>query len=316
MQHVFHPWPFKASAEPHPLTESLNEPDDMRDLAYELRQLCQRNKDGSFATQADRQRMLSLMAEQLEEMGYKHMSAASLKPKHVEGLLERWKSETLSTGTLKNRLSTLRWWAGKIGKANVIPHANDALGVDLRRYVTNADKGKDLTADQLARIPCERTQLSLRFEAEFGLRREESIKIKPTWADTGTVLRLKDSWTKGGRPREIPITTEAQRTLLDDAKRFAGHGSLIAEGSRYRDQLKVFRAHCERVGIHGVHGLRHRYAQQRYEAKTGWRCPAAGGPPRRELTAEQRSIDTRVRLEISLELGHSRLQVVAIYLGS
>jgi hypothetical protein len=35
----------------------------------------------------------------------------------------------------------------------------------------------------------------------------------------------------------------------------------------------------------------------------------------KELTPEQRSIDQRVRLEISLELGHSRSQITALYLG-
>ncbi len=38
----------------------------------------------------------------------------------------------------------------------------------------------------------------------------------------------------------------------------------------YRDYLKHFRYKCERVGIHGVHGYRHRYAQRRYRELTGW----------------------------------------------
>jgi integrase len=260
--------------------------------------------------------MLSLFAKQLHEGGYRHMMAASLKPKHVDHLLDRWKSESLSAGTLKNRVANLRWWAEKIGKPNVVARNNDTLGIERRQFVTNTDKGKDLTAQQLAGVTCDYTRLSLRLEAAFGLRREESLKIQPAWADRGTVLRLKDSWTKGGRPRDIPIATEAQRALLDEAKRFAGQGSLIPEGRLYRDQLKTFRAQCERVGLHGVHGLRHRYAQQRYLEKTGWACPAVGGPSRRALSAEQREVDTRVRLEISAELGHARLQVVAIYLGS
>ena len=61
----------------------------MRNLNYELKQLCRRNRDGSFATQRDRERVLDLVASQLHEMGYRHMAAASLKPKHVESLVER-----------------------------------------------------------------------------------------------------------------------------------------------------------------------------------------------------------------------------------
>jgi hypothetical protein len=56
----------------------------MRDLNYALKQLCRRNRDGSYATQADREHILDQIADQLEEMGFRHMDAHSLKPKHVE----------------------------------------------------------------------------------------------------------------------------------------------------------------------------------------------------------------------------------------
>ena len=77
----------------------------MRNLNYELKQLCHRNRDGSYATQADRARILDLIANQLHELGYKDMRATSLKPKHVEALVERWKAESLSPGTIKNRMT-------------------------------------------------------------------------------------------------------------------------------------------------------------------------------------------------------------------
>ena len=89
----------------------------MRDLNYALKQLCRRNRDGSYATQADREHILDLIADQLQEMGFRDMDAHSLKPKHVEKLVERWLAENLSPGTIKNRMTTLRWWAEKVGKA-------------------------------------------------------------------------------------------------------------------------------------------------------------------------------------------------------
>lgn len=51
----------------------------MDDLKYTLRQLCQRNRDGSHATQADRLRTLMLVSRQLRELGFRHMRASSLK---------------------------------------------------------------------------------------------------------------------------------------------------------------------------------------------------------------------------------------------
>ena len=46
----------------------------MRDLNYQLKQLCHRNRDGSFATQADRERILNLCANDLAERGFQHMA--------------------------------------------------------------------------------------------------------------------------------------------------------------------------------------------------------------------------------------------------
>jgi site-specific recombinase XerC len=287
----------------------------MRTLNYLLKLLCHRNRDGSYATRADRERMLALFANQLHELCYRHMRADSLKPKHVEALLERWKAEGLSAATIKNRSAALRWWAEKIGKENVVARKNDAYRVERRQFVTNQDKGKDLDPTKLDQVASPYVAMSLRLQEAFGLRREESIKLRPAWADQGNVLRLKASWTKGGREREIPIRTEAQRAVLDEAKKLAAGGSLIPAGSSYREQLNAFKAECKRVGINRVHGLRHRYAQTRYLEKTGWECPARGGPTAKQLTPEQRSIDQRARLEISLELGHNRAQVTATYVG-
>ena len=45
----------------------------MRDLNYDFKQLCRRNRDGSFATQADRQNILDLCADQLYEMGMRDL---------------------------------------------------------------------------------------------------------------------------------------------------------------------------------------------------------------------------------------------------
>jgi hypothetical protein len=111
----------------------------MRDLNYQLKQLCRRNRDGSFATQRDRERVLDLVANQLQEADFRHLSATSLKPKHVEGLVARWQADGLAIGTIKNRMAELRWWAEKIGKSNVIARANHHYGIGNREGATGAN---------------------------------------------------------------------------------------------------------------------------------------------------------------------------------
>src|SRR6266498_2697213 len=157
----------------------------MRDLNYDLKQLCQHNRDGSYATQADREHILDLIADQLHEMGFRHMNAHSLRPKHIEKLVERWLAENLSPGTIKNRMSALRWLAQKTGKDNIIARTNAAYGIPDRVYVTNISKAKELDMDKLKQIPDLFIHMSLCFQVMFGLRREESIKIAPAWADRG-----------------------------------------------------------------------------------------------------------------------------------
>jgi hypothetical protein len=287
----------------------------MRDLNHELKQLCRRNRDGSYATQRDRERVLDLVAGQLQELGYRHMAAASLKPKHVEGLVERWHAEGLAVGTLKNRMAELRWWAEKIGKQNVIARDNDHYGIANRQYVTNVSKARELSGAELSRITDPYTAMSLRLQAAFGLRRGESIKIRPEWADRGNKLALKDTWTKGGRAREIPIRNDAQRLVLDEAKSLAGRGSLIPADRSYVEQLRRFEYQCAAAGVHRIHGHRHQYAQIRYRELTGWAAPTAGGPRSKDQTPEQREIDREARLTISAELGHEREQITAVYLG-
>jgi integrase len=120
---------------------------------------------------------------------------------------------------------------------------------------------------------------------------------------------LKSSWTKGGKERTIPIRTEAQREVLNRARRLAGLGSLVPSNRNYVQQLRIYEGHTLRAGLSNMHGLRHAYAQNRYEELTGWKAPACGGPDFKTLTPEQRKVNRGARLTISRELGHERTTV-------
>ena len=287
----------------------------MHDLNYDLKRLCQRNPDGGFSTRATRERVLRLMGDQLRSLGFKQMSATSLKPKHVEALLAHWRAENLSTGTIKNRMAHLRWWAEKIDKQNVIARENQHYGIPERSTVASESRARSLSAGDLAKVSDPYTRISLRLQAAFGLRREESIKLRPALADQGDRLRLLPSWTKGGRAREIPIRTAEQRLVLADALALAGQGGLLPPERNYVQQLRRFEHQCAAASIHRVHGHRHEYAQRRYQELNGWASPAAGGPRSAELTPEQKDLDRDARLVVSSELGHSRETVTTVYLG-
>jgi len=47
----------------------------MKNLNYQLKQLCKNNRDGSYGTQIGRLRMLNMMADQLDALSYRSMKA-------------------------------------------------------------------------------------------------------------------------------------------------------------------------------------------------------------------------------------------------
>jgi integrase len=288
----------------------------VKPLIYLILFICRRNPDGSFSTRACRVGNLTLMAKQLDSAGYKHLTPHGIRAKHIDALMTRWSAEGLAVGTVKNRLASLRWLCEKLGKRNLIPRDNASLGVAKRVGVSNLDKSKDLAEFNTAAIRSEHVAASLTLQQVFGLRREEAIKIRPSLADKGDTLHLFASWCKGGRARDVPIRTDEQRRVLAEASRLAGSGSLIPERLTYRQQLAIYKSECQRIGLGGAHGLRHRYAQVRYQELTGWACSVKGGPRRRTLAPEQRRTDEAARLTISAELGHARIQVVAVYVGA
>lgn len=286
-------------------------------LVKELVQLCDRNRDGSFSTQAARKDVLIQAGKQLLDGGFRNLGTQGLKPKHVQHLVERWKAEGLSDATMKNRVAHLRWWAEKVNKASVIPRANATLGIERRHYVTNQSKAVELKGGDLEKIKDARLRCSVELQKAFGLRREECLKFQPSHAMAAgsDKIQLKASWCKGGREREIPIRTEYQREVLAKAAALTGGGSMIPQDMSYKQRLTQYEHATARAGLSKLHGLRHEYAQGRYKELAGWECPAKGGPTANQLTPEQKAKDLAARLKISQELGHNREAITAVYLG-
>lgn len=286
----------------------------MDTLAYDLKTICLHNRDGSHTTQANRFRMLQAIGRELRAGGYKLPTARSLKPKHVQFLVNAWQAGGLTAGTIKNRMGALRWAAEKVNKASIIPHENAALGIADREH-HNGNKAQKLDLDKLAGVKCPHMQMSVRLMAAFGLRMEEALKFRPELADKGDKIALKASWTKGGRYREVPIHTERHRALLDEAKALVGDGSLIPTDRSYIQHRKAFEYATLKAGFSNLHGLRHNYAQARFKQLAGFACPKAGGVDKNALTAAQRRADYLARLTVSRELGHDRIDITKAYLG-
>ena len=277
-----------------------------------------RYPDRSYATRQEREKQVRAFVRALHDEGMTPQPK-NLKPKHVHAAVRNWTEAGLSRETVKNRLSTMRWLAQTLGKPGVVERSNSAYDLpEPDREPRNPAEpiyfeDREQTLEKIS-DPYVRASVGL--QETFGLRRKESIMIRPHEADKGDTLVLQRTWTKGGRPREVPIHTEAQRQALDEAKEVAGPGrALIPDGATYAEQREAYRHKTADAGLLHLHGLRHAYACQRYQALTGHAAPKEGGPSFDDLTAEEKQQDRAARRQIAEELGHGRIRITYVYLG-
>lgn len=282
--------------------------------------------DGSVASYATRDKRADVLYagfKLLRELGYKLDTVQSLRGKHIEVLAKAWEARGLSASTLQNNLSTFRVFAGWIGKEGMVERAEKYVspGAASRSTIATHDKswtaaGIDVRA-KLAEVAAKdaRVGLQMALQAAFGLRAREAMQLRPYVADKGTYLALTVG-TKGGRDRVVPIDTPEKRELIDRAKTFAA--SKLASTSDPNKTLAQVKNHyyhvlrsCGITRAEGLtsHGLRHGYANDRYEQITHQSSPVRGG------TTPDRDTDQAARLEVAEELGHSRESVTTHYLG-
>ena len=286
------------------------------------------HRERSYKSHANRVQRLNRSVQTIRDLGFRITEVNNLKQSHVKALVEHWKNSNISTAEIKNRMTDMRWLAEKIDKASMIPRTNRELGIEDRKMPGNEiNRAVTRSQEDLARISDDCTRMSLRAQELFGLRKKESImlNIKRDYDEKNGVLRLQDrgSGTKGGRPREIPIRNNEQRQYLIEAKNFQSDRGLRAFiGKKYdgsdrnlKEQMNVYDKNCERAELSNNHGLRHHYAQERYEELTGWKCPRQGGKTFADMTPEERLKDFDARMAVSAELGHGREYVTRTYLG-
>ena len=90
---------------------------------------------------------------------------------------------------------------------------------------------------------------------------------------------------------------------------------LLARNESYaaflQQTVRPARETLHKQGLKGFHELRAAYACERYEQLTGHAAPVNGG----HCYRIDRDFDRQARQQISLELGHNRIDVVVAYIG-
>ncbi|EPF1334960.1 integrase domain-containing protein [Pseudomonas aeruginosa] len=237
----------------------------------------------------------------------------------------------LAISTAQNRLSSVnRTMAALRGDQCVkLPSPSKALGMQRAGVRHTVPQGQDRElvrqiVDALCRSHQQRAAAIVLLARATGMRLREAIladlpRLSREANDLGRI-NIQDG-TKGGRggasaPRWIAVT-EHVRGALRFAQQLtpAGSRNLIAPHESYLGVLQeIIRPARDILHTHnlkGFHELRAAYACELYEQITHHRAPINGG----QCCEVDRHLDREARRQISYELGHGRVDVVAAYIG-
>lgn len=289
-----------------------------------------RNKKVSLRSLKLRRDIMFQVFNTLDEMGYLLQSIFTIGNRHLSALFSKWEKEGLSAATLQSRHTTLQLFSVWIGKEGMVLPLKEYMAdpANARRvYVAEVDKSwsvSDVLPDELIGKIAEFDSyvgMQLKLIKAFGLRRKEAISFRPhiCFEPQGDAIQVYQG-TKGGRYRVIPVSNEEQREVLAAAQKFAKrHSDHMGHPERSLEQnLRRFQYVLEKHGITrtqlGVtaHGLRHDYANRRYEDLVGSKSPLQGGD---KLLFVQEGTK-KARRVVAEELGHSRISVTTAYYGS
>ena len=277
----------------------------------------------------------------LYKLGYRLEDPRNLSEKHIKALCAEWLKRERKPKTIQGYLSHLRIFCGWIGKPGLVKdvyhYLPDVPKEQLRaKAVTEkskswAENGVDVkTMIYEADAIDWRYGLMLRAQVAFGLRRMEVLQMKPWKVDRGDKFAAYE--TKGGRPRDIHIDTAEQREVLDLIKsRIKGKNETLGwterqnRRSKQNVTLKATLEYSEnrydrlmaKLGVTKAvanctgHGLRAQFAENAALLR-GLIPPTLGGTGG-QMDKEEIEV---VRLQVSEELGHSRISVTGAYYGS
>lgn len=298
-----------------------------------------RRADGKVAserTQTLTKEVVFAAIRLLHELGYKIQDPKNIGERHIDALVKHWwyvKNKKIKT--IQNELSRLRVFFRMLGKPGMVgpvqkylPEVDPRLlTVTAAAQQTKSWSGKDIdliTKFQEADKRDSRFGLMLRLELGLGLRREEVVKCNPHTQDFGHYLQVFPGMGKGGRWRNIPIISSAQRELLDYVKARAAKNRPLgwaysAAGKavtleqnirRYENLMSSLGFTKADAGVTG-HGLRAEFAEN-HTLILGLMPPTAATCPG-PLTGGAADV---VKVQVAQALGHNRTSVLSAYIGS
>lgn len=301
-----------------------------------------RMKSVSHKTRQERADFLRRFFRDLHKRaGFKQLpDPRNLGQKHIHAMVQVWREDKLKPATIQTYLSFLRGlakWLGKNGFVRGPAHYGLALDEYQRHEAAERDKSwsaQGVDIDVLIAKVCAYDAYvgaSLRLIRAFGLRRKESVMLRPNtcivpFESTGLPEEERQAdryvWirqgAKSGRQRWVPLNTPQRVAAIEYAQAVAmGPDAHLGNPTNdLKKNLRRFDYALEKFGITtsklGVtaHGLRHEALIDEFVSQTGQQPSVRGGV---ELPAD---VEQAARLAVSRLAGHERKRASSAYLGA
>ncbi len=300
-----------------------------------------RTKTVSHKTRQERADFLRRFFRDLHKRaGFKTLpDPRNLGQKHIHAMVQLWREDKLKPATIQTYLSFLRGlakWLGKNGFVRGPAHYGLEIDEYQRHEAAKRDKswsaqGVDIEAliDKVCAYD-PYVGASLRLIRTFGLRRKESVMLRPNacvvpFESTGLPESEKQAdryvWirqgAKNGRQRFVPLSTQQRITAIKYAQSVV-QGPEAHMGDPTNDLKRNLRRFDYVLGKFGItareigitaHGLRHEALIDEFVACSGQQPPVRGGGT---ISPE---VEAAARRAVAKLAGHKRQRVSNAYCG-
>jgi len=275
----------------------------MGKIEWEARFVVGKLRRGSSITRNDMLNCLGSIGRSMQRFGLN--TIRDIKPSHVVRYFAELNERGLSAGRMANHATAMRMLCKIMGKSDIVP-SNSELGCS--RSVANRTKNADVrenpekSAEVRARLS-ENHQIACCMARQFGLRQKETLLSYITVSRDNFDF-LVVAGAKGGRPRQVPITTAEQRAIVarNIAYRTSHGGTLINAKKSLKQGIKELQnelaaAGATRTSGANMHTLRREWIIERCQ----------------EILARPEEVRPALIEGLVESVGHGREEVIRAY---
>lgn len=284
-----------------------------KNLQRQIIDIAKHVRQGSFKTRDRYQSAVERFCKHLAKE-FKTQKFANIQDKHLESYIKELQNKGRNAGYIKTELSAIRFYHNKCQNTKFELSDNEAFELE-KREIGGVDRSwSDKSFEEYVKL-CERRgryrDKSIAVLAkELGMRIHETLRIDKNTSEKALKENQIHIKGKNGKWRYVPMTDTAKQLLFEQMKEVSrGEKLFVKDGEKTHLIIKQVQNFInknrekfmyEEEGHADItfHGIRHKYARQKYEEFIKDGCSSYNA-----------------RKKVSELLGHERDEVTHIYLA-